>query len=119
MGQLLKWYGMVKRQKSRGTEYRKGQRDVLKPKVCLLAVCAQQLCGPGHSAMGGQCWQCHRVQILLGSGALLLSFSYSHFYEVKPNMKTNSQVTEGSLALDDAFAGLEGSMHCFFPIHIL
>lgn len=57
----------------------------------------------------------HRVQILLGSGALLLSLSYSLFYEVRSNMETNSQVTEGSLALDDAFADLEGSTHCSFP----
>lgn len=42
-------------------------------------------------------------------------FPFLPFHEVKSNMETNSQVTEGSLALDDAFADLEGSTHCSFP----
>lgn len=54
------------------------------------------------------------MQILLGSAALLLSLSYPPFYEVKSNIKTNSHVTEGSLALGDAFADVEGNTHCSF-----
>lgn len=61
----------------------------------------------------------HRVQILLGFGALLFSLSYPRFYEVKSSMETSSQVTEESLTLDDAFADLEGSTHSSFPIHVL
>lgn len=102
--------------KAEGAEYRKGQRNRLEPGC----VCPS----PGSAVPMALCllpWEVsagsagHRVQILLGSGALLLSLSCSLFYEVRSNMETNSQVTEGSLALDDAFADLEGSTHCSFP----
>lgn len=105
--------------KAEGAEYRKGQRNILEPEVCLLAVCARApaVLSPwpcafcrGRSVLAQQGTGCRSCLALV-----LFSFSYSPFYEVQSNMETNSQVTEGSLALDDAFADLEGSTHCSFP----
>lgn len=123
MGQLLEWYGIVKRQRSRGNRIQERAEECIKAQgVSAGCVCLS----PGSAvtmALGLLPWEVTagsaglRVQILLGSGALLLSLSYPPFYEVKSNMKTNSHVTEGSLALHDA--DLEGSTHCSFPIHVL
>lgn len=100
MGQLLKLYGIVKRQKSRGNRTQKVQRNILKPKMCLLSLCAWALSvlSPWPWAVGGQCWL-SRAQVADPAWlwcSSLLSF-LSSFYEWGKIKHGNSQVTEGSL----------------------